>query len=295
MIGPWSRGRTLIAGAVLIVLTNAVALGGAWWNREGEPESRLVLSERELMLPFSGYRREENSGLQLRLAWRVAEGGGAEFHPVAYASGGSPDWLDAAKMRELGFTPPAEGAAAGGDERRRYVRQQPREALLVLEFAGPAWTAAVEAARENARRHEAAAAANADSKEFIQRAKGAQDALRREETMNSRLFAVDAGADLAALRAKYPDRGRYMIVRGTVRPNVAYREKQMRISGYLADIGAKNINVPFALRPVIERLPATGMRIPGTAESQPRYEATLALGRRLEPWIVALKPLPAAR
>lgn len=40
----WSRGRTLAAGVLLILLSNAVALGGAWWNREGEPESRPLFS-----------------------------------------------------------------------------------------------------------------------------------------------------------------------------------------------------------------------------------------------------------
>ena len=42
----WTRGRTLAAGAALILLTNAVALSGVFINRSGEPESRLMLSER---------------------------------------------------------------------------------------------------------------------------------------------------------------------------------------------------------------------------------------------------------
>ncbi|HPU80578.1 DUF4824 family protein, partial [Accumulibacter sp.] len=61
----WNRGRTLAAGAALILLTNIVALSGVIINRTGEPESRLMLSARELSLPYRGYRQAENSGLAL--------------------------------------------------------------------------------------------------------------------------------------------------------------------------------------------------------------------------------------
>ena len=44
----WTRGHTLAIGIALIVLTNAVALGGVWWNRSATPESALTLSQREL-------------------------------------------------------------------------------------------------------------------------------------------------------------------------------------------------------------------------------------------------------
>ena len=42
----WSRMHTTIAGVGLIVVVNAVALLGAAYNRSGEPESVLRLSER---------------------------------------------------------------------------------------------------------------------------------------------------------------------------------------------------------------------------------------------------------
>ena len=51
-----------IGALLVIVLTNAVALGGAWWNRSGEAESRLELSQRELRVPYRGIDRE-SSGL----------------------------------------------------------------------------------------------------------------------------------------------------------------------------------------------------------------------------------------
>ncbi len=283
----WTRGRTLLAGTVLILLTNAVALGGAWWNRSGEPESRLLLSERELLLPYRGYRHPENSGLALRLAWRMPDEFNENYSGHA-VSRGVPAWLDDDRMAALGFeisSGPLDSAT-----QRRYERQLPREMLVVLELAGADWQAALERARENAARHAAAAEVNSDSKEFANRAKRAQEALQREEQANSRLFAVDGGADLAALRARYPDRSRYMIVTATVRPRVLLRDKEKRLAGYLADIAFKQINVPFALRPVLERLQDDPQN--KAAEGAPRFEAGLAVGRRLEPWITSLALMP---
>src|SRR4030067_1545641 len=100
----WSH--TLIAGSVLILLTNAVALVGAAYNRSGDPESRLHLSQRELQ----NYRWNEirdNSGITLTLNWRVAREAPAQRNDygVGYSAGkwGTPTWLDKAKMSELGF------------------------------------------------------------------------------------------------------------------------------------------------------------------------------------------------
>ena len=51
----WSRTHTLVAGLGLIALTNAVALLGVAWNRSGEPDATLQLSQRELQPPYYGY------------------------------------------------------------------------------------------------------------------------------------------------------------------------------------------------------------------------------------------------
>ena len=110
--------------------------------------------------------------------------------------------------------------------------------------------------------------------------------MKREENVNSRLFAIDAGLDRAALRAKYPDRGRYLIVKATLRPRTVMRDKQTRIGGYLSALAVSQINVPHALRPTLE--PA--LRSPRRNADEPgaRFEATIAFGQRLEPWIEAV-------
>jgi hypothetical protein len=283
---PW---KTLAAGAALILLANAVALTGVWLNRSGEADSRLTLSQRELGMPWGWGMSKENSGLALALNWRVADPGAGEFYGSGYGfSGGVPEWLDEAHMAALGFDTTA--VAEGNAGRRRFERALPRGVLLVLELAGPAWQQTLERARQNAARHEAARLANADSKEFAEKARRAQEQVTREENQNSRLFAIDAGLDRAALRAKYPDRSRYMILKATLRPRLVTQDKKTRVSGYVSEVAVTRINVPHGLRPLLEPALRQPPR-PADDRGLP-FEAVIAVGQRLEPW---LESVPAAR
>ena len=114
--------RPLWLGVGLILASNAVALAGVWYNRSGEPQAQLQLSEREIQLPYDSWLRgEENSGLRLQLAWRQAD---ADW-----------SWLDEAKLRELGFAPNDLGRSAE------------RPLWLVLELDGPSYRKQVERAK----------------------------------------------------------------------------------------------------------------------------------------------------
>jgi len=279
---PW---KILAAGAALILLANAVALTGVYLNRSGEADSRVTLSQRELAIPWSWGMAGENSGLALGLHWRVVDAGAGDYYGSAFGmSGGTPDWLDEAHMAALGFDTAI--VADGNAGRRRFERSLPREVLLVLEQAGPAWQQMRERAGANAARHEAARLANADSKEFAEKARRAQEQVKREESQNSRLFAIDAGLDRTALRAKYPDRGRYLIIKGTLRPRLVTQGRKTRISGYLGAQAVTRINVPHALRPALE--PALQRHRRTADEPSPHFEAVVAVGQRLEPWIEAV-------
>jgi len=277
--------KTLAAGAALILLANAVALTGVYFNRSGEPEARMTLSQREVSMPWGWGMAKENSGLALRLTWRVSDVAAGEFYGGGSGfSGGTPEWLDEVRLAALGFDTGA--IAAGHAGRRQFERQLQREVLLVLELAGPDWQQALARSRENAERHEAARQANADSKEFVAKAKRAQEQLQREENLNSRLFAIDVGLDRAALRARYPDRGRYLILKAMLRPQLVTRDKKTRITGHLSALAALQINVPHALRPGLEQALRQHNRT--RLDPGPRFEATLAVGQRLEPWIEAV-------
>lgn len=295
MMKTWTRAHTLIAGAALIVLTNAVALGGAYFNRSGEAEARVVLTERELGFGWDSMDRHENSGLALELNWRVER---SDDEGIDYGLSGKftqPAWLDQARMAALGFDTPSPSEAAGVDEatERRYRRQQARGVVLVLEYDGPSWQRALVRARNAAARDAAAAAANPGSEKLAGEAKSAAERAASESSANSRLFAVDAGTDAAALRARYPDRGRYLILKGQVRPAVLFGKGKLIFGGRISDIAVNRINVPLDLRGELDRIrEAPGPRGPN---GPPRYEVRLATGQRLEPWIEQVTPLPAAK
>ena len=281
----WTSAHTLGAGIALIVLTNAVAIGGVWWNRAAPPESTLTLSERELGLPWSSLRTQENSGLALNLRWRVANPESGSEHLSTYTfNSGTPAWLDGTRLQALGFELGDLHTDAG---QQRFTRQQPRPAILVLELDGPARQQALEQARENAVRHAATAEVNPGSKEFAGRAKSARDALAREENSNSRLFAIDAGLDVGSLRVKYPDRTRFMLLAGTVRPTLLHpKNGTPQPTGRITGLAIASLHVPHALSTPLEGLHARATGEPG---GEDRFTAVVATGRRLEPWIEAIQ------
>jgi hypothetical protein len=277
----WSRGHTLAAGVALIALTNAIALGGVAYNRSGEPESVLKLTQREVLAPH-GYGLDwEGGGLQLFLSWRALS---ADTDNTYYWNfQGAPEWLDEAKLASLGFDvslPPVERRA-----RWRYDRQLPREALVVLELDGPAYQTALERARERAAKEAATGAQTGKTGPGTPAAQAATF-LKNEETSNSRLFAVDVGRDAQALRAKYPDRTRYAIVQGKVRTSYQTgRSKEARWTGYIAGIQNEQVNVPLEFRKAVESAPRSIP--PAGVQGAAPFEVTVAFGKRFEPWIIA--------
>ncbi len=282
----WTRTRTLIAGISLILLANAVALSGVAYNRSGAPESQLTLSQRELGLPYGGGSSTDNSGIALSLGWRVLNQETEHGFDLSYIrSGGAPEWLDKAKLAELGFdvSQPVDTAAGV----RQYAKQLAREVLLVLELNGAAYQQSMQRARQHAAQEAAARGTNADSKEYAQRDKNAQEQLGREEQENSRLFVIDAGLHLNALRAKYPDRAKYAIVRGQVRPHLLNPERKARLLGYVSGLSINQITVPFDFRPVFEPLLKAGRGYRHDTTSP--FEVSLAFGKRLEPWMTEAK------
>jgi Domain of unknown function (DUF4824) len=265
----WSQ--TLIAGSAIILLTNAVALGGAGYNRSGEPESQLQLTQRELQ--YSSWREgKDNSGLTLMMNWRFEQGGDGEFNVgMYYSHWGNPVWLDKAKMAELGFD--VDELASSEEYGRHHRELQSREALLVLELNGDAYQRQLQHSKEYFEESNKLLAASPDSAEIKRRAKSAEENFKHEQLTSSRLFVIDAGRDMQKLRTAYPDRARYTIVHGLIRPTSSRIKNEIRIGGNISELHADRINVPFAWRQVFNN-PAS-------------YEVTVAFGKRLEPWITA--------
>lgn len=273
----WSNRHSLFAGLSLIVLVNAIALAGVAWNRSEPADSRLQVSERELSHSYP-YWRQDNSGIALLLNYRWPNS-----KPNDY-SYDSLRQLSPEQMHALGFKVPSE---LNDESVRHYRRQLDRDGLLVLEFNGPLYQQQLHSAREQLEKSRADLAAVPDNKQLIESHKLARETLQREQTSASRLFVIDAGSDMANLRTRYPDRQRYAIVRGRFDTWAWHDDGRWQIGGSAQVPLAANIYLPqrwHALFAELPRRPDT----PGFPNSggEKLFNAELAFGQRLEPWLV---------
>ncbi|AWZ85836.1 hypothetical protein CSC41_6034 [Pseudomonas aeruginosa] len=262
-----NRRNALIAGSLLLLAANLAALGGVAWNRSGEAESKLVLSQRELQRNWSyGFWSEENSGVELRLELRSPNG----EPPNDLAPPLPPE-----QMRALGFSIPD---ALDEESVRRYRRQQEKQVLLVLELDGPAYRREVRLAEERLAEARARSKALPKDEMLSSQMEAARHQLKHEQGEASRLFIVDAGLDLAALRQRYPERQRYAIVKGRVRPWSAVDGGRTLVGGYISRTDLAAINVPRQWHAVFAKVDGQNYRLAP-------LELHLSFGQRLEPWI----------
>ena len=255
----FDRTYALPAALALVLATNAVVLGGAWYNRSGEPESSLRLTQREVHRDYNGFGwgNDENSGLALDLDWRVL--------PLDEETGRyRGDWLEADRLVELGFPP-----YAAGEE----IDLNTREAFLVLELDGPAHHQALRRAEEQLR--------EPGDEERQEREADARQALEEERETASRLFVVDVGLDAEALRARHPDRQRYAVVRGEIYAWLRTDGSKTRMVGQVSRLAVPAVQVPLRWREALERQVRDSAYLP----SKGPLELQLNFGKRLEPWI----------
>lgn len=278
---------SVVAGLALIVVTNAVVLGGAAWNRSGEPDATLVVTQRELALP--PYRLDEDTGLALYLSL----GGGPWWEERGE------EWLDREKLAELGFAVDVD--PAGPDAAQYYADALPRQVFVVLEYDGVAWAAWLARQEKELAEGEAKVVSGKMARDHLD---DLRKKLARARDSHSRLFAVDAAHDATVSRRRYPDRTHYAVVPAIVRLHHGIREagEAPRLTGHVSRLLVGHIHVSLPLRPVLDAVyreveeghggqEESSYRPPD--ERAPRYQATLAFGRRHEPWLVAVERLPA--
>lgn len=244
----------------VVLLSNAVALGGVWYNRSGEPEAQLLLSERELQRVYGGWLRDEDDGvLRLQLSWQRP--GDAWQLP----------WLDEAKLRELGYATTDDSA---------LNRQPAHEVWLVLELDGAPYRSQVEQARHALVAAEHELQAKPESEVLRQERDDRQRRLQFATQRASRLMLVDAGVDEQVLRQRWPDRQRQVLLAGTIEP---YRHGAE--AGYGATIRLQNdrLSLPYAYREL-----ARGW---GRSDEQAGFkvQVEVAFGRRHEPWVLGIR------
>ena len=270
----WTNRHNLVAGLGLILLVNAIALAGVAWNRSEPADSRLQLSEREL---DEGYQSKENSGIALSLDYRWPN---ERDH-------GYSNRLSAAKMQELGFTLPTE---LNDESVRRYRRQLDRDGLLVLEFNGPLYQQQVQQAQQRLTESSAELDAQPSNEDLQESHQGAREELQREQTRASRLFIIDAGTDLVSLRAQYPDRQRYAIVRGQISAEDWQHNDSWQVGGSAQIPVAASINLPQRWHQLFDSLPRRkDAEESAYSVNDKLFNAELVFGQRLEPWVVQLQ------
>ena len=254
-----------IAAAAAVAAPLLVLLASAR-NRAGEPEAEVVLTEREARLVPLGERRR---WAVLRLDWNRERQWTRE----------EPGWFDRERLTALGFDTrlPADAPKAAGF----YAWQPAREVFLALEYDGPD-------------------------------ARAADTAAPSDRATRSRLHPVDASLDAAALRARHPDRQRVLVVRAVVSAECSgHWDAQSRtlsppfLRGRIQRLLVEEIQLPRGRRTFLDALASGEARPPGAGATTagavaagkpspavPRYTVVLRTGRRFEPWVAEVRPIP---
>lgn len=276
--------RAMLAGIGLIILTNAVVLAGVAYNRSGEPDSSVTLTERELNLPYLYSASRENSGIALRFNYRSQSSS-----PSGYRYYGSEaKWLTKEKLAELGFdvSQPVKTNTDG----IYYRRQKAKEVTLVLEYNGKAYQATLAAAQKYLDELKAEAPADTSDWRDKNKLRQAEANLKHEQASASRLFVIDAGLDQESLRKQYPDNKKYLLLKGLIGVNITTnKDKDRMFYGYIRRLSIQTIHIPLEHHKILEKVMAEDFRL--KQDEPPRYAVTLNIGKRLEPWVVGVKKL----
>lgn len=277
-----SSRRLFTFGFVLLVATNSIVLSGVASNRSGEPESQIILTERELRLPYQN--RKEDSGMALQLTWRVLN----MDEKYDSFSGTTPAWFNSEKLVELGFK--IDDFLNRSGDKKRDKEPIPQEVFIVLEKEGAPYREVVKRAEAALKREESLLQLHPEDKEFREKFKNAEKRLERERMSESRLFAIDAGLDPYALREKYRDRTRFIIAKGSVRPNY-WNTKEREIFGHISELSVSAVHVPLEHRRTFDDIVPEDKTKGRRDFTSPRFEVKLVYGSRFEPWIASVEPV----
>jgi hypothetical protein len=272
--------RLLFWSLGLVLAVNVVVLAGVAWNRSGEPEARLLLSERELQSErYDWLGRSENSGRSLQLRWRIK----GQTHELFSLWGGSwrGPWLERDQLSDIGFT----DSELAIDPQRRFRVVPARQAWVAFELDGPAYAAARELSKSELEAAQAASLAARGDRDTSEQLQEAQRNWTQERTRASRLFAIDVDRDHDALRSRYSDRSRYLIVRASIEVGFSGGgQSPERVYGYIDRLHLADVHVPRDWHREVDEV----ARMHEGLSPAVGFEAVVVFGRRLEPWIESL-------
>ncbi|MCY7295116.1 DUF4824 family protein [Alteromonas sp. a30] len=259
--------KYLLLGLCILLGSNALVLSGVAYNRM-EEKSQLTLTERELFLPYNQGAIKENSGILLRLKWRLPTPENAPYSPY------SPKEIktDEEELITLGFSIP-------GEHKSEWA--QTRELYWALEFDGDIHKKEVKKA-EDAYRTATLEYQENPSKRNKQYQKRSQTAFEKEKVNNSRLFFIQASKSYDALASKYAGLPNILIVKGLSKPYFNSSDKRYYLG--LKRLSVNEILLPMPYSEALDNIEL----IPKKEIRPPRYTVVVKWGQRLEPWIVGI-------
>jgi len=288
----------LISVVALIVLTNVIVLAGVAYNRSGEPDATVQLTERELHWQYhSGITNKEDTGLYLILKWSMP---GFQSNRWDYTP--TKNWINIEKLKEMGFD--TSFSLEDNKASRYYSHQLPRQAYVVLEFNGDAyqeWEAGAQKRNEEIKQE-----LMEEKKE--KKKKNLENDMRhvqQELITHSHLFAVDGGRNPELLRKQYSDKSKFIITPAVFdisRRYIPRKEDESKstqtpyLSGWIRKISIPAIHVTSNYRSffISDIKTHTKIYLPRDkplSDLESRYQVTLSYGKRYEPWIAEVKKL----
>ncbi|MCE5193988.1 MAG: DUF4824 family protein [Nitrospiraceae bacterium] len=266
------RKYGLLGAITLLLIVNAFVFAGILINRSGSPEAAIELTERELPL---AYTRDENTGISLSLKYDYDR-----------------EWLDKKKLIAIGFDCSVPEGSPEADIFYRHVL--PHKTYAVFEYDGETWKRWIEKQEKLIADLEKKIRQGKSDKEELGRL---QTRFKRDIKTRTRLFPIDADNDPVALRNRYPDNSRFIILPVVVRMNyyfTSYENKKSpkKIIGFLTDVLVDSIHVPLGKRSLLEPLRYKEKREYYTEKiTEPRYVVKLHFGKRYEPWVVDVRQI----
>lgn len=282
--------KQAIMATALLVLTNIIVLAGVAYNRSGDTETSILLTERELSLPYRSYSNKENSGLALRINWNIIPGNTSESNYRSYylSNYSNPVWLTEDKQKELGVDVDyIKRDRAYKDY--KYEKINIEEIIVVLEYDGESFKTFLKEAEDDIKKFRKNVKKNINNKDLKKKLNNKEISLEELKTSKSRLIAIDAGRDLQILRAKYKGSNKYLMLRGELRPYWHKEKLVARINQIF--ISRVHVSLPYSneINEITKR-EETNNRYK-SREEKPRYQVELKQGKRLEPWVGGVKRL----
>jgi len=287
----------LIGAIALIVLTNVVVLAGVVYNRSGEPDAVVQLTERELSwLKRWDVTDKEDTGIYLKLKWNLAKSHYRQYRTNNWAYQKGDTWLNQKKLEELGFDThfPLEDEKAY----RFYRRQLSRQAYVVLEFDGDAYQEWLEGTRKRIK--EIKQELSEEKKPKKRKSLGNNiKRIRQDMVTQSHLFIIDGGLDPQKLRKQYSDQSKYIITPAVFDISMYYsgvKKEGPFLSGRIKNLSIPEIHVNSDYRSFFttdiktHTLQYHPLEKP-LSDLDPRYEVTLNYGQRYEPWIAGTQKI----